>query len=75
MISFRFKRPNPGDPIYLLARHGRLVDCGNSYPKVFYSVEHFECTKKMHPKRYLDTDKLIKYVPAPEEEWLKQEEN
>ncbi len=68
-----FKRPDPGDPIFLLYRHGKIVDNGNSYPKVFYSVEHFEFTKHFHPTRYLDTDVLVKYVPAPEDEKRKED--
>ena len=67
MPSYAKRRPRPGEPIFLLYRHGRLVELGNGSPKVFYSVEHFEALKKAHPTRYLDTDVLVKYVPAKED--------
>ncbi len=69
----KVKRPKAGDPIFLLYRHGKMVDAGNAYPRIFYSEEHFEMARKMRPRNYLSTDVLVKYVPAAEDP--KMEEN
>ena len=57
----------PGEPIYLLKRNGRLVSSETNTVKIFSGPEHLNWYRRRYTTRILPSDKLIKYVPAPEE--------
>ena len=64
-----FEAPTRESPIYLLIRGDKFVLSGNSCAaKIFMSVEHFNWWRRRYPTQILPTDKLVKYVPAHEED-------
>lgn len=56
------KRIQKGDPLYLLFRNGKIATTGSSYPRVFYSKEHFDYHKKHYSGTFLEGDEIVKYV-------------
>lgn len=57
-----------GDPMYALFRYGKIVLTSSYSPRIFYSVEHYNDTRRRYNGTYLPTDELVKYVP--EKQWI-----